>query len=321
MRCQSFDLQFLQTLEQRTTLTADEKQQLHRLVRGYEGELRLDELLQNYFGHADLVVDDVTLSFGKEMVQIDKLLLVGKVVYLLDAKNYQGSYFFRQNSWYSGQRLLANNIFRQIDRASDLLQQIFQAEGLELEVKRVLLFMAPEVKVELQQQVVQKVLCFPEIPAWLLALKSEADIYPPQNLGVYQKTLRKYTVAPYRPQHDFSCQSERNLHTGICCPQCNNFEWQQTRFYLRCMRCGYCQSKELAYVRTICDYGVLYFKRNLRRKELKKFLGESLSESYLRIQLKKHFQQLGRGCSPLGYHNVGIRFNIGLRMRKDILLI
>ena len=308
LRPESLDLQFLEVLDQRAALTGLEKNQLQRSVRGYQGELQLDQLVATFFGHADLVCDDLTLQFKDELAQIDKLVLVGNTVYLLDAKNYRGSYTFKQNSWYSGQRLLATNIFRQIDRACDLLQQIFQAEGLQLTVQRVLLFMDPRVKLDIQQQAVQQVLRYSEIPNWLTKLKREAEIYPAIGLASYRRALAKYAAPAYRPEQDFAARADQTLRPGICCPHCCHFDWSFDRYTVSCRRCGFCQSKELAYVSTICDYGVLYFKHNLKRKELLRFLGEGGKEKYLRKQLKKHFEQLGSSKSHAGYKNYGLRF-------------
>ena len=158
MRQKCFEYQYLQTLNERTNLLPAEKSQLQRLIRGYSGESNLDKLAQSYFRHPELVMDDLNLVYQNERIQVDKLIVVGNVVYLIDVKNYQGSYTYQNNSWYCGNKLLTNNIFRQIDRAHDVLMQIFYANGLSLEIRRVLIFMDPTVKVEIKQPIVQKIL-------------------------------------------------------------------------------------------------------------------------------------------------------------------
>ncbi len=317
MRQKCFEYQYLQTLNERTNLLTAEKSQLQRLIRGYSGESNLDKLAQSYFRHPELVMDDLNLVYQNERIQVDKLIVVGNVVYLIDVKNYLGSYTYQNNSWYCGNKLLTNNIFRQIDRAHDVLMQIFYANGLSLEIRRVLIFMDPTVKVEIKQPIGQKILQVEEVAAWLMKLNNETKIYPQENAKRWYDTLTKYSVPPYRPQEDFSSQTKRVLRPGICCPKCHKFDWTTYRYYLCCCHCGFCQSKEQAYVSTICDHGVLFFKENLKRKELKQFFGKDWSEKYIRTQLKKHFCLLSNHGRSSCYQNKGLKFEYWFKNQQD----
>ncbi|WP_270333225.1 NERD domain-containing protein [Ligilactobacillus acidipiscis] len=308
MRKQTFEHQYLQVLAERTQLNANEKHNLQRLVQGYLGECNLDKIVDTFFNQPELVLNDLNLAYNKEVIQVDKLIVIGNIAYLIDVKNYRGSYTYQNNSWYRGERILINNIFRQIDRASDILQKIFSAKGLHMEIRRVLIFMDPAVKVEIKQPIVQTVLRVEEVAAWLMKLKEEVQLYPKLSPDLWRDVITDALLPPYCPLNDFSNQVGRTLQLGICCPKCKKFTWTSHRYYLHCDHCGFCQSKELAYVKTICDYGVLFSNSNLERKELKKFLGEVGNEYYLRYQLKKHFELVGPNGSQKGYRNLGSKF-------------
>lgn len=321
MRKQTLEQQYLEVLQERAQLKTSEKQHLQRLARGYVGECNLDKFVEEFLGSPELVMDDLNLAYGQEKIQVDKLIVIGNDVYLIDVKKYRGNYAYQDNSWYCGGQLLINNIFRQIDRAYDVLIKIFSAKGLHnLKVKRVLIFMDPAVTVEIKQPIVQMVLRVEELGSWLMHLKEEMKAYQQFISDRWRLALNDYLIPAYCPQNDFSSQKGRPLQPGICCPNCKKFVWTSYRYYLQCCHCGFCQSKEVAYVRTICDYGVLFFKSNLKRKELKKFFGKEWSEKYIRNQLKKHFQPLELCGRESSHYNYGLRFEYWFVNKKDYFI-
>lgn len=83
MRMEAPELQYLQTLEQRVKMTRKERQELQSALAGYQGECTLN-ILQN----TDRLLDDVNLDYQSSRCQIDKLLISGDTLYIVDVKNY-----------------------------------------------------------------------------------------------------------------------------------------------------------------------------------------------------------------------------------------
>ncbi|GBG95461.1 hypothetical protein LFYK43_19200 [Ligilactobacillus salitolerans] len=275
----------------------------------------MDKLVTDYFAVPELVIDDLNIVFDGQLAQIDKLIVTKGKLCLLDVKNYRGKYRYENNMWYCNERVLSNNIFRQIDRAHDILARIFQQNRIQLPIERVLCFMDPQVSFEVHQLLVTKIKQVAYLPQWLLDLKHSLHENQLKFAQQIKQLLAQYTVSAYRPQQD--CPT-RQLRTGICCSRCLKFGWEEQKHYLKCTHCGFCESKEHATVRTICQYGVLFFKHDLLRGELRWFLGKEINENSLKSTLYKNFQKIdGFKGKKSCYLNKGEEFEYWFYDQKD----
>lgn len=311
MRKKSLELQYLETLAQRTKLSFAEQQQLVADQKGFQGESAVDYLTQAILPTQTEMMDDVNLCVDGKRVQIDKLIQVGRKLYLIDMKNYHGRYSFRNRTWYHNGKPLTHSIFSQIERAHDILARIFAEHHLVIEVVKVIVFTNPTAVIEVDDHAGIIVKYLWEYCDWLQKLCHEEEA---ANLS-WKKVLQNYCVAPYRPVEDFSVDS-RKIWQGICCPKCGNFWWQQERFALQCKICGYREAKETAYVRTICDYGTLYFRQNLRLSEVTQFFGNGYNRRYLAYTLKKHFIPLNFKGKQFAYRNPGETFEFSFKNQQ-----
>lgn len=308
MRKKSPELQYLETLQTRTEWSYQEKQQLEADRKGYTGEQTIDRLTREIVAPQTPLLDDLNLQVLGKRVQIDKLVQVGNKLYLIDMKDYHGQYAFRGRTWYHNGKPLMHSIFSQIERAHDILARIFAEHHLTIGIVKVIVFTDPSAVIEIEDQsgIVVKYLW--EYCDWLQKLcRSVGESSLRQSQVPWQKVLQKYRVAPYRPETDFAMDS-RQLWQGIICPRCGNFWWQQGHYAMECKKCGYREAKETAYVRTICDYGTLYFRHNLQVGKLTKFFGEGYNKRYLRKILSKHFIALDFRSLQYAYQNQGEKF-------------
>ncbi len=308
MRTKPFELQYLENLQKRVRLNRNEYAGLLSLKRGYHGEISFDKLVCDYFGSPELVLDDINLCCEDEVVQIDKIIITTGTAYIIDVKNYRGEYCYRENGWYFNGKIMSHNIFRQIDRAHDILEKIFVKTSVNLQIERVLVFMDPGMKLEIKQQLVQKVKTFGEVPSWLLDLQNTVGTNSAKlqsTVSMVTGAFNRYEIKRYRPLNDLG---SHKLKTGIMCPKCGNFSWQQQRKYFQCSCCHFCEAKERAYVRTICEYGVLFFKHHLARGDLRWFMGGIVNDNYLKYILHKYFTLLHNKGRYSVYQNEGKQF-------------
>lgn len=315
MRKKACELQYLETLAQRVTLSFSEQQDLADRQKGMQGELTIDTMTEKVTQGQYSMEDDINLDFNGRRVQIDKLLQIDKKLYLIDMKNYRGQYVCQKRTWYRNGKPLAHSIFGQIERAHDILARILAENNVQLEVVKVLIFTDPRVSLQIEDEsasgIVIKTLW--EYCDWIQRLCLVAPITQPL---AWKEAIQKYSVGPYRMETDFSAD-QRDLRKGIYCPQCGNFRWKQEYYALQCRKCGYREAKEIAYVRTICDYGTLFFRRNLKVSELVEFLGEGYSYSYLRIIVAKHFEPLPYKSRQACYLNKGMTFDYWFSEKVD----
>lgn len=198
-----------------------------------------------------------------------------------------------------------HSIFSQIERAHDVLARLFAEQHLKIEITKVLVFTDPSAQIDIQGETGIVVKYLWEFCDWLQKLCTGAV---PNVQIPWQKYLQPFIAPPYRPDVDFSAETDRILRPGIICPNCGSFKWQQYRYYLQCQGCGFSEAKETAYVRTICDYGVLFFHRNLKIGDLVEFFGEGYKKSYLKFIMYKYFELMDFKSRKACYVNKGIRF-------------
>lgn len=85
-----------------------------------------------------------------------------------------------------------------------------------------------------------------------------------------------------------------SVRRGILCDSCGGgkIKYRQ-RYHIQCKQCGDKESKERAILRTICDYGVLHYNKNLVLREVKAFINERSLDDTIRKVLRKHFDSVG----------------------------
>ena len=319
MRQEAPELQYIQALSQRVKLTKKEQHALQHALQGYNGECLFDRCLPPNLAQPEFCMDDVDLSYQGSHCQIDKLLVIGDIAYLIDIKNYDGHYQYHDGSWYYDGKVLAHNIFEQITRAQGIVARCLSDQGLQMSVKSVLVFMKSTVQLDLTAPPPHiKLMDLSQACGWLIEMSLDLTTRSDLLQQPWQRALQHYFIPAYRPPNDLSSTPQRPFHRGVCCLKCGHFKMKQSRFVLTCQNCGTPEAKKHAYVRTICDYGVLYFKKDLRRHDLCEFFGEGYSERYIVLMLQKNFipkcTSLSRNYS---YWNEGVSFQYWFQDRSD----
>lgn len=310
-RKMSHELQQLHILNQRLPL-ADEKFHYRNLYHGYLGEIYLDQLVET-FGEKFECLDDITLTFKKTTVQIDKILIANNTVLLLDMKYYQGHYIFQNNNWYKNEKILLNDIFDQLRKARRVLQNIFDQHHLPLKVEGVLAFMNPRATIEIMDNTAEKVLFYPDIPNWLYELNTLASKPTVKN---WQEVLQRYCVPAFKSPKNIPVENIKNFKKGICCRSCHSFDTTEKKHFIVCA-CGHREPKETACTRTICEFGVLFHDHDLKRKPLQFFFGNAINPYYLAFILRKHFPVAKRAGHMSTRENKGMLFEYWFEDEMD----
>ena len=89
-----------------------------------------------------------------------------------------------------------------------------------------------------------------------------------------------------------SDEMKEHIHPGIACRACNGFNVTIGKQFVSCP-CRKCEPLEEAIVRTICDYGVLNYEKNLYPPDLHLFFDNQVSMGQIEKCLVKHFSPVG----------------------------
>lgn len=91
---------------------------------------------------------------------------------------------------------------------------------------------------------------------------------------------------------------------GILCDTCggHRIDAQTRRYHIRCLSCGTLEPKQRAVLRTICDFGVLYYDQPLSKNLVMDFIGERGFEQIIKRILRQYFELVPKGKAST-YHN------------------
>jgi len=308
MRKMSQEYQYLQTLSERKLLKKNDQNSLNHLQRGHQGEQAFDALQQALTQNKLPCVDDLYLKTNTACVQIDKLLTVDGVAYVVDVKNYSGKYTYFENEWRKNEIPLQENIFEQLHNAMRAVRRIFWAEKVDLEIRGVLAFIDPHATIDIKDNVNDIVLNAQDIAGWLLQLATQVQPKDYAYNNNWRQALKKHTLAGFSCPRKLPLAHLNHLKHGICCRNCGDNHLIETSYYMQCPQCQHREPKETAYVRTICDCGVLFHDHDLTMGMLCQFFGETVNRRYLKEMLARHFEikkHLGRSSC---YFNKGLLF-------------
>ena len=308
MRIPSHEQQWLTTLKERVPLLLDETKQLKKLEEGFQGDCHFNQLF-HLFGPKEVpYLDDITLKHQNSVVQIDKLFLLalGDTLYLIDTKAYHSIYRYDVRKQRGEKLSYKENIFHQLFRVQTVVENILETKGLHLTTKSYLAFTEEDLSLAIPKEFTQSILQSHQLPEWLHALAKQSTINSNEQLQARCiETLKLTTIPRYRTKRTLSLERFSQFKKDICCEKCRQYDLCSETYFFTCQNCGHRESKEKAYVRTICDCGTIFHNQELTICLLRNFFGEILNEAYLQSILRKHFLRTEKRGPASSYINLG----------------
>ena len=96
----SADLIILGSLNTRMTLSKEDKQNFLTKKKGYEGEVIFNSMTEKLECDC-LILNDLFFDFNNTKFQIDSLVIMQRLIYLNEVKNFEGDYYYENNKFYS----------------------------------------------------------------------------------------------------------------------------------------------------------------------------------------------------------------------------
>lgn len=125
-------------------LSPKDKFHLTNLEKGYRGEIEFDRLTEN-LSEERYIIDDLLLQVNNSYFQIDKVIISGGLIHLLDVKYNEGDYYLESDKFYSvtSGREFKNPVI-QLKRSETLFRQLLQNLKLNYLVQASVVFNNPE---------------------------------------------------------------------------------------------------------------------------------------------------------------------------------
>lgn len=290
----SMELQIFRCLKNRMMFTEKEKIYYINLEKGYEGELKFDQLTNKLMDHC-LIINDLTIEVGNNIFQMDSLLICKDAVFVFEVKNYEDNFFIESNKWYSLlSRKEINNPLLQLDRSETLLRKYLHNHRYTLPIESKVVFINPTFT--LYQAPIGLPVVFPtQLQHLLSTLQSKKGVLTSQHTKLAKQLCSDHiVVSPYTKAPNYCYES---LRKGIECRGCGLFYDQWGEVLLHCKNCGDFESIELAFVRSIKGYKILFPQRKITTKDIYEWCKIIPSMRLVRMLLDRHLKSNGIGRS------------------------
>lgn len=286
-RTKSVTHRILESLNFRMNLPDEEKLKYENQVKGFDGENQFDVYL-NQSDLSGLVLNDLVLTHRDTIFQIDSLLITTDAVYLYEVKNYTGSYFYREESFFteSGYKIL--NPLRQIDRSVTFLHNVMLSLGYRLPIQPLIVFINPEFN--LYSPLPNKLFLFSnQLPKYLHTLSNQNLSITDKQLELGKK-LKELHNETYRPDK-LPIYSFDQLKKGILCPVCFSTSYRDTRQTYFCAACSHKETITSAIERSILEFRLLFPNSPITTNRIYNWCGAIYSKERIRVILKTTYRR------------------------------
>lgn len=286
-RTKSVTHRILESLNFRMNLPDEEKLKYENQVKGFDGENQFDVYL-NQSDLSGLVLNDLVLTHRDTIFQIDSLLITTDAVYLYEVKNYTGSYFYREESFFteSGYKIL--NPLRQIDRSVTFLHNVMLSLGYRLPIQPLIVFINPEFN--LYSPLPNKLFLFSnQLPKYLHTLSNQNLSITDKQLELGKK-LKELHNETYRPDK-LPIYSFDQLKKGILCPVCFSTSYRDTRQTYFCAACSHKETITSAIERSILEFRLLFPNSPITTNRIYHWCGAIYSKERIRVILKTTYRR------------------------------
>lgn len=149
---------------------------------------------------------------------------------------------------------------------------------------------------------------------WQIANTERQHPHRKVDLNQMLNLLNQYNTKNPFPPEPISNKTDSLLQKGIRCSQCNSFDLDTRKLYIHC-KCGMHEPRENAISRTICEYGVIHFDKDLVITDIVNFFNGDYSRGTIVKYLNKHFTQISTGRHIKYVNNIRLE-NLNLKLPR-----
>ena len=291
-RMEPAELVLLRFLKARLDLPENLNTQLLNGEKGFEGEVKLDNLLDELSIDC-FVLKDLLLEHNNTTFQIDTLIIVHHFIYLLEVKNYEGDYFIEKDQWYTRLGTEIKNPLHQMKRSETLLRQLLQPLSLNLSIESHLIFTHSEFSL-FQASKDLPIILPTQLNRFFKKLNKN-----PSKLNQIHKKLADFLINKHQTENPYVRLPEykyEELRKGIICKECGSLLTASGRDKLVCNYCNNEEDLDSGVMRSVKEFQLLFPERKLTVGTISEWCELIDSPKKIRRILKKNLdlKRLGR---------------------------
>lgn len=293
-RLEPLELLILRSLNNRMELLDKEKNYYINVEKGFVGEKKFDEWMEEILNEEWLVLNDLLLESKNSVFQIDSLLITAEKIYLFEIKNYEGDYYIEADRWYTlaGKEIL--NPISQLNRCESLFRSLLHDLGNSYVIESYVVFINNHFSLYEAPRNLPFV-----FPTQLHKLRKKLIT----NKGTLNKKHSKlakqllslhFKESPYSrlPPYDYNA-----LKKGVTCFSCQSFlELSKTKeATVQCHKCGKKEGIHTTILRSAKEFNMLFPERKMTTNEIYEWCKGIRSKRLIRKILMEKYKLNGLG--------------------------
>ncbi|WP_243298591.1 nuclease-related domain-containing protein [Bacillus litorisediminis] len=289
-RSESDDLMMMRFLNTRMELSEKEKFYYLNLEKGYEGEVKFDQLTES-LQEERYIINDLLLEVNNSYFQIDTVIISQGVIHLLDIKNFQGDCYLESDKLYAMTTSREyKNPLDQLKRSTTLFRQLLQNLKQNYLIEASVIFINPEFTL-FQAPIDQPIILPTQVNRFLKDINKT-----PSKLNNGHKKLAQKLLSLHQTKNPFSMVPKyhyNQLQKGIYCKTCNSFLVSKKNDDFECGICGEHEKIGQAILRNIKEFELLFPEQKITTQRIYEWCKVNLSKRTFSRILKKNYTAYG----------------------------
>lgn len=277
----------------------------NRLESGHKGEQLVWDYFKEYGNSNWTIMQNVWLDYYGEY-EIDLLLITNSCIYTFEIKHFSGTYEFKNNQCIRNGQRIGHNAISQAQKSFINTQNLFKRNGFNQVIHGGIIFTGEHFEVIVHDEMADlKVLTTNQLREFIYEVvhKENSRTYHHIDRDEVLNRLNQFAISNPFPPSIVTDEISSRIHRGVICSNCSARGIYSRNNYLEC-KCGMYEPRENAIIRTICEYGIIHFDKNLTTGSLEHFFNGEVNRRTLFIYLNNYFKRLGTGK---GTHYENIR--------------
>lgn len=287
------EMQVLDYLKVRMDLEKDQRKNYFNIQKGYLGEVKFSNLLDEELASPCRRLFDLSLKTDNDEFQIDVLLLYHKKILHLEVKNFEGDFCFHNDNWYVMKtKKEIKSPLLQLKRSNLLLGELLLKLGYDFKVESFVIFIHPEFN--LYQAPTDSSLVFPtQLPRFMKSLNRIPANLNPSHSKLAEELIQLHNENfPSKHLPDYQFES---LSKGIVCENCSSFLTSRKGNYLHCDVCLQKEAVNKSVIRSAVEFNLLFPGQKITTQVIYEWCGRTVSTKAIRrtLQDSHHFASFG----------------------------
>jgi len=283
----SRDLQTYQSLHGRKYFSKEEQSAYYKSRQGLEGERKLFNLLRDQLSSDRIPMYGLLLNNYGTIIQLDCLLIFPSKVVLLEVKNHQGEFEFRDEQFYriTNDKYYPNPL-HQLQRSDVNLWEILTKSYPGMQLESYVVFVHEEFTLFTEKN--STILLLSQINSFIRTLNKIPGKIQEHHRKLATKLVAAHmTKSPHveLPEYHFD-----PLKKGVLCLNCRN-SLQLFKRELHCKRCSYKENIDSGVLRNVIEFHTLFPDMKITTTNIASWCALGVSDRSIRRILKAYLYQ------------------------------